>query len=91
MLIDNFNAPIISNVTGKAYNTKKEAINLLSDQLVKPVLYKQSIANIASEVDILIEFGHGNVLKGLNKRIVKDLITYNVSDMDSLAKVLEEI
>jgi [acyl-carrier-protein] S-malonyltransferase len=91
MLIDNFNTPIISNVTGKAYNTKKEAIDLLSDQLVKPVLYKQSIANIASEVDILIEFGHGNVLKGLNKRIVKDLITYNVSDMDSLAKVLEEI
>ena len=88
---DEFLASIVSNVTTQAYNTKAEAMNLLVDQLVKPVKYKQSIVAIAPEVDLAIEFGQGVVLKGLNRRIVKDLKTVNVSDMDSLAKVLEEI
>ena len=67
MLKESFIAPVISNVTAKAYNTKTEALELLPKQLVMPVLYKQSIANIDNEVDCYIEFGHGNVLKGLNK------------------------
>lgn len=90
-LNDNFIASIISNVTTKPYNTKAQAMNLLVDQLVKPVKYKQSIVAIAPEVDLAIEFGQGVVLKGLNRRIAKDLKTLNISDMDSLAKVLEEI
>lgn len=91
MITDNFTAPIISNVTTKPYNTKDEAVALLKDQLVKPVKYKQSIEAIAQSVDVMIEFGNGVVLKGLNRRIAKDLPTINVSDMDSLAKVVEEI
>ncbi len=88
---ENFIAPIISNVTTTPYSTKEEAMNLLVDQLVKPVKYKQSIVAIAPDVDLAIEFGQGVVLKGLNRRIVKDLKTVNVSDIDSLTKVLEEI
>ena len=91
MLKDNFSAPIISNVTTKAYNTKDEAVRLLKEQLVKPVKYKQSILAIADKVDMAIEFGNGVVLKGLNRRIVKDLTTLNISDMASLAKVKEEV
>ena len=91
MVQDSFEAPIISNVTTKAYNTKADAIALLRDQLVKPVKYKQSILAIAGDVDMAIEFGNGVVLKGLNRRIAKDLITLNISDMESLAKVTEEI
>lgn len=91
MISDNFVAPIISNVTTKPYSTKDEAIELLSDQLVKPVKYKQSILAIANDVDLAIEFGNGNVLKGLNKRIAPDLITLNISDMDSLEKVVAEL
>ncbi|MBN2782604.1 MAG: ACP S-malonyltransferase [Campylobacterales bacterium] len=91
MLQDSFEAPILSNVTTAPYATKDEALVLLKDQLIKPVKYKQTIESIANDVDIVIEFGHGNVLKGLNKRIAKDLVTLNVSDMASLAKVLEEV
>jgi [acyl-carrier-protein] S-malonyltransferase len=91
MLQDEFEAPVISNVTTKPYSTKEEAVALLKDQLIKPVKYKQSIKAIAGDVDIAIEFGHGVVLKGLNRRIVKDLKTLNISDMVSLAKVIEEI
>ena len=91
MVKDEFEAPIISNVTTKAYSTKDEAIALLKDQLIKPVKYKQSILAIAGDVDIAIEFGNGIVLKGLNRRIAKELKTLNVSDMASLAKVVEEV
>ncbi len=91
MVCDNFEAPIISNVTTKAYSTKAEALELLKDQLVKPVKYKQSILAIASDVDMAIEFGNGIVLKGLNRRIVKELKTLNISDMASLEKVKEEV
>ena len=91
MLKDKFEAPIISNVTTKPYSTKDDAIVLLKDQLVKPVKYKQSILAIADDVDIAIEFGNGVVLKGLNRRIAKELKTLNISDMRSLQKVKEEV
>ncbi|SMP87702.1 [acyl-carrier-protein] S-malonyltransferase [Epsilonproteobacteria bacterium SCGC AD-308-O04] len=91
MVKDEFEAPIVSNVTTKRYSTKEEAVSLLTEQLVKPVKYKQSILAIADDVDLAIEFGHGVVLKGLNKRIAKDLNTLNISDMASLAKVVEEV
>ena len=89
MLSDTFSASIISNVTTEAYRSKAEAIELLVDQLVKPVKYKQSIEAIAADVDMAIEFGNGAVLKGLNRRINKQMKTLNVSDMDSLAATLE--
>ncbi|WP_324170811.1 ACP S-malonyltransferase [Sulfurimonas sp.] len=91
MVSDSFEAPIVSNVTTKRYNTKEEAVSLLKDQLVKPVKYKQSILAISDDVDMAIEFGNGITLKGLNRRIAKNLKTLNISDMASLAKVTEEI
>ena len=91
MVSDSFSAPVVSNVTTEPYSTKADAVALLKDQLVKPVKYKQSILAIAGSVDMAIEFGNGAVLKGLNRRIAKELTTLNVSDMASLAKVKEEI
>lgn len=90
MLKDNFIAPVISNVTAKPYNTKAEALTLLPKQLVMPVLYKQSIKNIDDMVDCYIEFGHGNVLKGLNKSSTSKP-HFNVSDMASLQATIEAI
>ncbi|PHS31527.1 MAG: [acyl-carrier-protein] S-malonyltransferase [Sulfurovum sp.] len=90
MLKDEFIAPVISNVTAKAYNIKAEALDLLPQQLVKPVLYKHSMAEIDDEVDCYIEFGHGNVLKGLNKKATKKP-HFNVSDMASLEATIAAI
>ncbi len=86
-----FVAPVISNVTAHPYETKQQALELVVEQLVKPVLYKQSIVAIKDDVDMAIEFGNGSVLKGMNRRINKDMPTLNVSDMDSLEKVIEEL
>ncbi|PHQ65052.1 MAG: [acyl-carrier-protein] S-malonyltransferase [Sulfurimonas sp.] len=91
MIEENFEAPIISNVSTLSYTTKGEAVSQLKDQLVKPVKYKQSILSISNDVDMAIEFGNGVTLKGLNRRIAKDLKTLNISDMASLEKVAEEI
>ena len=91
MITENFSAPIVSNVTTQKYSSKAEAVALLKEQLVKPVKYKQSILAVAPELDMAIEFGNGITLKGLNRRIAKELKTLNISDMASLAKVKEEI
>ena len=90
VLRDDFSAPVISNVTAKAYNTKAEALDLLGRQLVMPVLYKQSIRDNDDLVDRYIEFGHGGVLKGLNRRTTKKP-TLVVGDYDSLQDTLDAI
>ena len=69
---------------------KEWKLNLLANQLIKPVKYKQSIlAN--NKVDTFIEFGNGIVLKGLNRKIVKSIPTLNVSDLASLEKTIEAL
>jgi len=90
MIQDEFTAPVISNVTANAYGTKEEALELLPKQLVLPVKYKHSMATIDDEVDCYIEFGHGNVLKGLNRKATKKP-HFNVSDMASLEATIAAI
>lgn len=90
-LHDPFVADVISNVTEKPYHSKQQAIELITEQLIRPVRYKQSIMAIAGDVDMAIEFGNGAVLKGLNRRINKEMTTLNVSDMESLKKVVEAL
>jgi [acyl-carrier-protein] S-malonyltransferase len=90
VLKDEFSAPVISNVTAKPYNSKAEALDLLPKQLVSPVLYKQSIANFDNDVDCYIEFGHGGVLKGLNRRATKKP-HFVVSDMASLEAAVQGV
>ena len=85
---DDFDAPIVSNVTARYYETKKDAIELLNAQLVSPVLYKQSIRYIEDKTDKFIEFG-GSVLKGINKKITQKE-TMSITDMDSLQKAISE-
>ena len=88
-LKDKFLAPVVSNVTASEYSTKKEALELLLNQLIMPVKYKQSILHIEAKADIFIEFG-STVLKGLNRRLTKKE-TLCITDMVSLEKALSEL
>ncbi len=88
-LKDEFISPVISNVTAKKYSTKDEAIELLGEQLTKPVLYKQSIKAYEDEADLFIEFG-GTVLKGLNRRGV-NTPTISITDTQSLESAFEQL
>ena len=90
-ITNNFITNIISNVTADIYNTKLEAIDLVSKQLISPVRYKHSIVAHASELDAMIEFGNGAVLKGMNRKIMKSVLTLSVSDMKTLETTLESL
>ncbi len=90
-ITEDFTTSVISNVTANPYNTKSDAIELLSSQLISPVKYKHSIAAHATDLDMLIEFGNGAVLKGMNRKIVKSVPTQNVSDMKTLEVTLEAL
>ena len=81
---------VVSNVSAEVYNTKDEAIEFLSSQLIAPVKYKQSIKAHDSKVDLYIEFGNGAVLKGLNKKS-SEKPTLNVSDMKTLNETIEAL
>lgn len=82
-------SPVISNVTARSYSSKSQALELLKAQLVSPVLYKQSIQNIESEVDVFIELG-SSVLKGINKKITNKP-TLSITDMASLDVAFAEL
>jgi len=88
-LKDEFISPIVSNVTAEKYASKSEAIELLAQQLTMPVKYKQSIKAFENEIDLHIEFG-GGVLKGLNKRGVKNP-TISITDMQTLESAFLEL
>lgn len=89
-LLDSFKFEIISNATMESYNTKNKALDLLTMQLIKPVFYKQSIIKNENRIDCFIEFGYGNVLKGLNKRL-SSKPTYCISNNASLESAISEI
>lgn len=82
--------PVLSNATLELYADKEKAKILLSRQLTEPVRYKHSILKLNGELDGYIEFGNGNVLRGLNKRL-SDLPTWNISNLSSLKECLENL
>lgn len=86
---DKFSFKIISNVTTKPYESKQDALELLSKQLTNPVKYKQSIREFGGEVDSFIEFG-SDVLRGLNKKIIATP-TQSITNMQSLDAVLKAL
>ena len=90
-ITDNFECNVISNVTAKPYNTKDEAIDLLAKQLISPVKYKHSIIENCQDIDFMIEFGNGAVLKGINRKVLKSVPTLNLSDMKTLEETLGKI
>jgi [acyl-carrier-protein] S-malonyltransferase len=89
-LQDTFLSPVISNVTAQKYASKQEALELLPKQLVSSVKYKQSIKNYEDEIDLFIEFGHGSILKGINKKITSKP-TISINNKASLESAFEEI
>lgn len=85
--INDSNVSIISNATLELYKTKEVAIQNLTQQLIKPVLYHQCVCK-AKELGIthFIEFGNGSVLAGLNNKIV-DIPTISVNTPQSLRQL----
>lgn len=77
--------PIYLNVTAKSTTDPDEIRKRLIDQLTHPVRWIQSIQGIVNEgVERFLEVGPGNVLKGLVRRIAKEVPVTCVGTVDDL-------
>lgn len=86
--------PVIHNVDVAAKTDVTEIRTALTEQLVKPVRWVETVNKIAAEgTTLFFECGPGKVLTGLSKRInaqVKTLAIYDNSTLEQALKTLEE-
>ncbi|MDA3838806.1 MAG: ACP S-malonyltransferase [Candidatus Delongbacteria bacterium] len=83
-----FNNPkitVVPNVTAKMSTDKEEMKKLLIDQVMSPVKWTKSVEEMISNgIDTFIEVGPGNVLKGLGKRISRDVRFFGVQNVEDI-------
>ncbi|MGG5461689.1 ACP S-malonyltransferase [Clostridium sp. B9] len=90
--INKIEGTVMSNVKGEAYTEEDSIINLLTEQVKKPVLFINDIENmINAGVDTFIEIGPGKALSGFVKKINKNVTILNVEDLNSLDKTLSKL
>lgn len=81
--------PVVSNVTGSPETDPGELKSLFIRQLTSPVLWSRSIRRIAEDgIRDAIEVGPGNVLRGLARRIDREMRVTCVGDPAGLAEFL---
>jgi [acyl-carrier-protein] S-malonyltransferase len=82
-------APVVSNVEATANQDSSKVKDLLVQQVTGAVRWQESVELLASKgVAQSIEFGHGAVIKGLIRRIAKDMVVQPVGQPDDI-KALE--
>lgn len=82
--------PVIANVDAEVHTNSNDFVTLLETQVHSPVQWTASVRRAAGEgATTFIEFGNGNVLSGLVKRILPDARVANVSDPKSLEEALD--
>lgn len=89
----NLKYPVLSNVTAKPYQSKKDIVENLTAQIVMPVQWVNCMiyAKMAM-VQYAVELGPGNVLKNMIKNIVSDIPFFsydNPSDVTALKKHIQ--
>jgi [acyl-carrier-protein] S-malonyltransferase len=83
------NCPVISNVTAEPVEDCTRWPRLLESQLESTVRWTESMQRAAQMgVTRLLEFGSGNVLCGLMKRIERGIAAQPVFDRETLAQAL---
>ncbi len=77
--------PVYANVSAKGITSPDEIRQALKDQVCSQVKWVDCVSNaLASGCDLAIEFGNGNVLTGLMKRIAKDVEKRNICEPANL-------
>lgn len=80
--------PVYANVTAQATTKGADVKKQLVDQITSAVRWQESAVNmIASGVTKFYEFGPGNVLQGLIKRIDKNIVCECIGKPDDLNKI----
>jgi [acyl-carrier-protein] S-malonyltransferase len=77
--------PLYANRTGKPYDNGRAA--LLSQQVDHPVLWEDTIRNMAADgADLFVELGPGTVLSGLVSKILPGAAVCHIEDAKSLTE-----
>jgi len=82
---------VVSNVSAKPYPASDhESKRLLIDQVVRPVLWEDSVrAMVSSGVEVFMEVGPGKVLTGLLRRIDRKAEAVAISGIEDIRSYLE--
>jgi [acyl-carrier-protein] S-malonyltransferase len=75
--------PVIANVNAQQYPASiHEVKRLLTEQVVRPVLWEDCVRTMREHgAETFVEIGPGKVLAGLLRRINRDAVAINVSDL----------
>lgn len=81
--------PYVANSTAAFVTEKEEIKPLLVKQVSSSVRWEQSIRTmLADGVDTFIEIGPGKTLAGFNKKIDKEITTYNIEKLEDIDTVV---
>jgi [acyl-carrier-protein] S-malonyltransferase len=84
--------PVVANTSTRAIADPMDIKNELTDQIFRPVLWKDSIEKmIQNGVGIFVEIGPGKVLNGLINKIDPDVKILNVEDRQTLGRAVQEL
>lgn len=83
---------VIPNVTAMPTDSELIFGGLLTDQIVRPVQWEQSMKQLrGAGVTEVIEIGPGKVLSGLHKRIDREMVVRNISSVAQFMDVLGDL
>ena len=81
--------PVIANVDAETHEQAADFPRLLEKQVWSPVQWAASMRRAKGEgATAFVEFGPGNVLTGLARRILPDVLTANVSGLKTMEEAL---
>jgi [acyl-carrier-protein] S-malonyltransferase len=84
--------PVVANVTGKPVDSVERIRKLLGEQVTSPVQWCGSMHWCAEAgARQFIEIGPGRVLRGLLRRINRELDCSSVNNLDSLQKIADPL
>ena len=84
------NLPVVSNVTANYIEVMDDITGGLTRQVSGSVRWEESVQRLVADgFETFIEFGSGEVLSGLVRRIAKEVKTYGVGDADSIYRLTQ--
>ncbi len=83
---------MVSNVDGKPASTPEDMQVNLAKQITSSVQWVDSIEFMASQgVDTFLEIGPGTVLKGLMRKINRELTVRNIQKPEDIDKLVDSV
>lgn len=91
----NFNSPsipVVLNTTGKVYDGISDIKDIMSSQMISPVLWSKTIATLIDMgIDTFLEIGPGKALSGFMKKINPQCKVLNIENINTLNKAIESL